>query len=98
MEILGTNFSIQEICTWAFSQIFFQYPLQRFPQDMVKSTGKPWLHYAQTMMKHTGTVHLRKLTWNQKITHLQGKIIFQTSIIVFHLNFQKGVSSYHWIG
>ncbi len=32
-----------------------------------------------------------KLTWNLKISHVQRKIIFQTSIIVFHVNFFKCV-------
>ena len=31
--------------------------------------------------------HPWKLTWNQKITQLKRKIIFQTSIIVVHVNF-----------
>ena len=37
------------------------------------------------------SIHLRKLTWNLKITHLQWEIIFQTFIIVFHVNFLRCV-------
>ena len=32
-------------------------------------------------------LHPWKLTWNQKISQLKRKIIFQTSIVVFHVNF-----------
>ena len=31
-------------------------------------------------------VHLGKLTWNIHITHLEGKMIFQTPMIMFHVN------------
>ena len=31
-------------------------------------------------------VHPGRLTWNLKITHLERKMIFQTSIIMFHVN------------
>ena len=31
-------------------------------------------------------VHPGRLTWNLQITHLERKMIFQTSIIVFHVN------------
>ncbi len=32
-----------------------------------------------------------KLTWNLKITKLKRKIIFQTSIFGFHVNFPEGI-------
>ena len=34
-------------------------------------------------------IHPGKLTWNLKITQLKRKIIFQTSIFGFHVNFQR---------
>ena len=33
-------------------------------------------------------IHLGRLTWNLQITHLEGKMIFQTSMIMFHVNLQ----------
>ena len=38
-------------------------------------------------------IHPWKLIWDLNITHLQRKIIFQTSIIVFHVNFLGCISS-----
>ena len=34
------------------------------------------------------TVHPGRLTWNLPITHLERKMIFQTSMIMFHVNLQ----------
>ena len=34
-------------------------------------------------------VHPGRLTWNLQITHLERKIIFQTSVIMFHVNLQE---------
>ena len=39
-------------------------------------------------------IHPGKLTWNLKITQLKRKIIFQTSIFGFHVNF-SGVCLKH---
>ena len=33
-------------------------------------------------------VHPGRLTWNLQITHLERKMIFQTSMIMFHVNLQ----------
>ena len=33
-------------------------------------------------------VHPGRLTWNMQITHLERKMIFQTSMIMFHVNLQ----------
>ena len=35
-----------------------------------------------------GGVHPGRLTWNLQITHLERKMIFQTSMIMFHVNLQ----------
>ena len=41
-------------------------------------------------------IHPGRLTWNIQITHLERKMIFQTSMIMFHVNLQgcKGI----WMG
>ena len=41
-------------------------------------------------------IHPRKLTWNLKITQLQGKIMFQTSILGFHVNFPRCIYYMTW--
>ena len=33
-------------------------------------------------------IHPGRLTWNRQITHLERKMIFQTSMIMFHVNLQ----------
>ena len=38
-------------------------------------------------------VHPGRLTWNLQITHLERKMIFQTSMIMFHVNLQGCRSS-----
>ena len=35
-----------------------------------------------------GVVHPGRLTWNIQIIHLERKMIFQTSMIMFHVNLQ----------
>ena len=42
-----------------------------------------------------GGVHPGRLTWNLQITHLERKIIFQTSVIMFHVNLQ-GCKYHHF--
>ena len=39
--------------------------------------GEPW---------EIGNLHPGRLTWNLQITHLERKMIFQTSMIMFHVN------------
>ena len=39
-----------------------------------------------TTLIYSLTVHPGRLTWNLQITHLERKIIFQTSMIMFHVN------------
>ena len=36
----------------------------------------------------TKKIHPGRLTWNLQITHLERKMIFQTSMIMFHVNLQ----------
>ena len=42
----------------------------------------------ESYLKQIGGLKLlpRKLTWNLQITHLERKMIFQTSMIMFHVN------------
>ena len=39
-------------------------------------------------------VHPGRLTWNIQITHLERKMIFQTSMIMFHVNLQGCICRY----
>ena len=39
-------------------------------------------------------IHPGRLTWNLQITHLERKMIFQTSMIMFHVNLQGCI--YYW--
>ena len=38
--------------------------------------------------KHEKTIHTGRLTWNLQINHLERKMIFQTSMIMFPVNLQ----------
>ena len=40
-------------------------------------------------LQNKSTLHPGRLTWNQKITQLKRKIIFQTSMIMFHVNLPR---------
>ena len=42
-------------------------------------------------------IHPGKLTWNLKITGLKRKIIFQTSIVVLHVNLPGCTYSHFWL-
>ena len=48
-----------------------------------------WISRGSSLLLHPG-----RLTWNLQITHLERKMIFQTSMIMFHVNLQgcKGSS------
>ena len=37
-------------------------------------------------------LHLGRLTWNLQITHLERKMIFQTSLIMVHVHFPRCIS------
>ena len=43
-------------------------------------------HIFQMGGKKTHQLHPGRLTWNLQITHLERKMIFQTSMIMFHVN------------
>ena len=44
------------------------------------------LHHPSRRIEHD--LHPGRLTWNIQITHLERKMIFQTSMIMFHVNLQ----------
>ena len=48
-----------------------------------------WIHTQtiQQKCRRESHSHPGKLTWNQQITYLKRKIIFQTSIFLFHVKF-----------
>ena len=54
--------------------------------------------WAGTQFRKGMKVHLGKLTWNIHITHLEGKMIFQTPMIMFHVNLPVRKSDWiEWI-
>ena len=44
------------------------------------------------------TIHPGRLTWNLQITHLEGNLIFQTSMIMFHVNLPGCNRNHHLVG
>ena len=56
----------------------------RLPPDFTSSQL-----LAETVSNH---LHPGRLTWNLQITHLQRKMIFQTSMTMFHVNLQGCMS------
>ena len=51
-----------------------------------------------TMGKGKNILHPGRLTWNlQIITHLERKMIFQTSMIMFHVNLQGCIQTNHHV-
>ena len=47
--------------------------------------------------RKNGTLHPGRLTWNLQITHLERKMIFQTSMIMFHVNLQGCIFWEFWV-
>ena len=45
-----------------------------------------WVGFHPLCRLHKQGVHPGRLTWNLQMTHLERKMIFQTSMIVFHVN------------
>ena len=43
-------------------------------------------YYTNNTNQHRQMIHPGRLTWNLQITHLERKMIFQTSMIMFHVN------------
>ena len=56
----------------------------RNESDMLLETKLGSLHEK----RHWQKIHPGRLTWNLKITYLKRKIIFQTPMIMFHVNLQ----------
>ena len=60
--------------------------------------GCPELPHSETWWKVKSLgVHPGRLTWNLQITHLERKMIFQTSMIMFHVNLQGCTSNRSYI-
>ena len=57
-------------------------------------SGTSFLKSGENMW--TSGVHPGRLTWNLQITHLESKMIFQTSMIVFHVNL-PGCIRFLWV-
>ena len=54
------------------------------------------INKVQQEKNHGVFLHPGKLTWNLKMPHLERKMIFQTSMIMFHVNLQGCNSFYMW--
>ena len=73
---------------------FRGFPFQNAAFSEVASSGKPSISAVCAGGPHTvwkvkdQYLHPGRLTWNLQITHLEGKMIFQTSMIMFHVNLQ----------
>ena len=50
------------------------------------NSGKEWMALAPKYVRWTMDVHPGRLTWNLQSTHLERKMIFQASMIMFHVN------------
>ena len=50
-------------------------------------TWVTWQHVPLQLQRFV-CIHPGRLTWNIQITHLERKMIFQTSMIMFHVNLQ----------
>ena len=69
--------------------IFFIRPV-RFSCNGWKD-GSPSQIFLSIKMRYTPVstnIHPGRLTWNLQITHLERNMIFQTSMIMFHVNLQ----------
>ena len=54
-------------------------------------TNRNELMFLVSGKNHWTCLHPGRLTWNLQITHLERKMIFQTSMIMFHGNLQGGI-------
>ena len=53
-----------------------------------KKNGRQFIIVEKASQKKPQGLHPGRLTWNLQITHLERKMIFQTSMIMFHINLQ----------
>ena len=61
---------------------------QTFARQLLRGTSGLWLKGVSRWLKAAFSLilHPGRLTWNLKITHLERKMIFQTSMIMFRVN------------
>ncbi len=72
------------------SSAFWSFPIlrRRYHQNFYDSNSK----HSEKAKLHPG-----RLTWNLQITHLERKMIFQTSMLMFHVNLQGCKPTRHHI-
>ena len=58
------------------------------PARVMFSDGLFWRIRKRSASYGSKRIHPGRLTWNLQITHLERKIIFQTSMVMFHVNLQ----------
>jgi len=71
--------------------LFFQLPC--FPENIetplsLGPTSEYDLQAPNAPNESIKEIHPGRLTWNQQVTHLERKLIFQTSMIMFHVHLQ----------
>ena len=72
-----------------FWMILINLPRDLSPLDYHLPYRNSIVNMFDTIAKHQKVVqefHPGRLTWNLQITHLERKMIFQTSMIMFHVN------------
>ena len=67
----------------------------RNPFRMMKGDQKRYLIWSNSRWFGKIPLHPGRLTWNIQITHLERKMIFQTSMIMFHVNLQGCIKPNH---
>ena len=74
------------VITWIFDGTHFDNI-----DGVVKQTLGCLGHFFGLMSLHPG-----RLTWNLQITHLERNMIFQTSMLMFHVNLQGCTLGLSW--
>ena len=72
----------------------FPFPRRRVGEDNLNSLRyaavftSPFTFFLVAKVECPFWIHPGRLTWNQKVTQVERKLIFQTSMIRFHVNLQ----------
>ena len=72
----------------------FPFPRHRVREDNLNSLlyaavfSSPFTFFLVAKVECPFWIHPGRLTWNQKVTQVERKLIFQTSMIRFHVNLQ----------
>ena len=66
---------------WLPSTVSWQSPMA-----FLRDNGGLWVFLKIVVPQNGWFIHPGRLTWNLQITQLERKIIFQTSMIMFHVN------------